>query len=73
MQSARLCAELAALLHALDGLRNGVHENLVADGFAGDVQAVHERHAGAEQRAEHPAEARHGELRDERPDNGRAK
>ncbi len=33
------CAELPAFLHALDGFRNRVHENLVADGLAGDVQA----------------------------------
>ena len=64
-------AEPAALLHALDGLGDGVHENLVADGAAGDVQALHERHARAEQRAEHPAESRHGELRDERADERR--
>ena len=44
-------AEPAALLHALDGLGDGIHENLVADGFARDVQALHQRHARAEQRA----------------------
>ena len=71
LQSARLCAEPAALLHALDGLRHGVHENLVADGLARDVQALHQRHARAEQRAEHPAESRHGELRDQRADQRR--
>ena len=32
-------AEMSALLHALDGLRDRVHENLVADGTARDVQA----------------------------------
>ena len=64
-------AEPSALLHALDGLADGVHENLVADGAARDVQAVHERHARADQRAEHPAEARHRKLRDERADQRR--
>ena len=64
-------AEPAALLHALDGLRHGIHENLVADGFARDVQALHQRHARAEQRAQHPAEPRHGKLRDQRPDQRR--
>jgi hypothetical protein len=65
-------AEPAALLHALDGLRDGVHEDLVADGAARDVQAMHQRHARAEQRAEHPAETRHRKLRDERADQRRA-
>ena len=60
--------EPAALLHALNGFRNGVHEGLVADGFARDIQALHQRHTGAEQRPEHPAETCHGKLRHQRAD-----
>ena len=52
-------------------IRDGVHENLVADRTARDVQALHQRHARADQRAEHPAKARHRKLRDQRPDERR--
>src|ERR1035437_2199677 len=64
-------AEPSALLHALDGLADGIHENLVADGPARDVEAVNQRHTGAEQCAQHPAEARHRKLSDERADDRR--
>ena len=61
----------STLLHAFDRLADGVHENLIADGAARNIQAMHERHARANQGAQHPAETRHGKLRDERADQRR--
>ena len=64
-------AESPALLHALDGLAHGIHQDLVADGAPGDIQTLDQLNARADQRAEHPAKPRHGKLRDQRSDQRR--
>ncbi len=71
LQSARLWPSRPPCCTRSMDCADGVHENLVADGTARDVQAMHQRHARAEQRAEHPAETRHRKLRDERADQRR--
>ena len=55
--------EPAALLHGLNRFFHRIHQDLIADGFARYVQTLNQRHARAEQGAQHPAETRHGELR----------
>src|SRR5581483_9189651 len=70
---AETLSKLAALLDPLDRVGNRVHEDLVADGFAGDIKALDQRDSSAEQRAEHAAEAGHGELRNQRANQRSAK
>ena len=56
-------AERLSLLDAVDRVGNRVDQDLVADRAPRDVEGVDQRDAGAEQRAQHPGEAGHGELR----------
>ena len=65
-------AQLRAFLDAVNGIGNGIHQNLVADGSAGDVEGLDQRHARVEQGSQHAAESGHGELADQRADDRRA-
>src|SRR5436190_19325925 len=62
-------AELATLLNAADGVSDGIHEDLITDGFARDVQTLDQWDTRAEESAEHAAEAGHRELGDQRADD----
>ena len=65
-------AERFALFHPLGGVGDEIDQRLIAERTARDGERADQRNAGAEQRAEHAAKARHGDLRRERADDRRA-